>query len=91
VCDIKNVSTHMIKLIERELFLAEARGINNAIAVLYPRRVPFDLLIDRKVKIIFPTSLNYFALLQERGFNPEMRINETLIEFSKMRPMEDFL
>ena len=89
VSDIRNASPHMIKLVERELFLAEARGISNAIATLYPRRIPFDLLIDRKVKLVFPTGLNYFAPLQEAGFDPEMRINETLIEFSKLKPVED--
>lgn len=91
ICDLKNVSVHMVKLIERELFLAEARGISNAIAVVYPRKLPFDLLIDRRAKLIFPSGLNYFAPLQEAGFNPEMRINETLIEITKLKPVEEFL
>ncbi len=85
---IRGVNPRLVDLVERELFLAEARGIRGPLALLHPTH---GLLFDKKAKIIFFAGLNYLAPLYEINLNPELIVNEILIDFSELKPIEKYL
>ncbi len=91
IADVKEVSPHMMNILERELYLADARGIRGAVAVIIPRRERFGLYEGKRAKLIVVTGLNYFAPLFELGYNPEVRANETIFEFTKLKPIDEFI
>jgi len=85
---IKGVNPRLVDLVERELFLAEARGIRRPLAILHPTQ---GLLFDKKAKIIFLAGLNFLAPLYEINLKPELLVNEILIDFSELKPVEKYL
>ncbi len=91
IADVKEVSPHMMNILERELYLADARGIRGAVAVIMPRRESFGIYEGKRAKLVVVTGLNYFAPLFELGYNPDVRANETIFEFTKLKPIEEFM
>ena len=91
IADVKEVSPHMINILERELYLADARGIRGAVAVITPKRERFGIYEGKRAKLIVVTGLNYFAPLFELGYNPEVRANETIFEFTRLKPIDEFI
>lgn len=88
---IKSFNEFAIEVVEREIALADARGIRGVLTTSLPMDNRLKLPVYKKALLITLAGINYIAPLFERGIGPELRINETLVEFSEFKNIDKFI
>jgi|Deesub1362A_J573_1020465.scaffolds.fasta_scaffold00236_10 hypothetical protein len=92
IAAIRSFNIHAIDIVKKEIIKEKESGIGGIITVSYPSENLFSIpSAGFKVKLVVYAGLNYLAPLQELGMDPEIHINEALIDFSSFRDPEDYI
>jgi hypothetical protein len=89
VTAIRSFSPYALEDVRNEILLAEARGIGKTIAISPPMKDIFGIPTGRRAMIMFQAGINQLAPLFEAGFNPDLEINEVLVEFKEFRGVDE--
>ncbi len=88
VTAIKSFNEYAYESVEREIMLANARGISGVLAISSPMDNLLNLPTYKKALLIVLAGINHLAPLYEEGLDPEMMINQALIDFKAFRDID---
>lgn len=88
---IRSFSKQAIDIVRKEIEIAKTKGFGGVVTISHPSDKTFSLPPGNRARVIIAAGLNYLAPLQELGLNPELKINETLINFKEFKEPEYFV
>jgi len=91
IAAIKSFNGFAYEVVEREIMLADARGIKGVLTISLPMDNRLNLPTYKKALLIVLAGMNYIAPIHEKGLNPEFRINEVLVDFERFKDIDKFL
>ncbi|AGK60310.1 Uncharacterized protein conserved in archaea [Archaeoglobus sulfaticallidus PM70-1] len=91
IATIRSFNVHLIDVVKRRVSEIEEKGIRGIISISYPLENHIIQSINFKANLIIYAGVNYLAPLQEKGLNPEIHINEQLIEISEFKKPEKYI
>jgi len=91
VTAIKSFNEYAYEAVEREIMLANARGISGVLAISSPMDNILNLPAYKKALLIVLAGVNHIAPIYEEGYNPKLLINEALIEFKEFKDIDNFV
>ncbi|RLI82028.1 hypothetical protein DRP07_06060 [Archaeoglobales archaeon] len=81
VTAIRSFNPHALEEVRNEVILAESRGIGKVIAITPPMTDIFGIPTGRRAMMMFQAGINQLSPLYELGLDPELKINQALIDF----------
>lgn len=91
VTAVKSFNEYAYESVEREIMLANARGITGMLTISSPMDNKLNLPAYKKALLIVLAGVNYLAPLYEKGLNSELRINEILVDFKEFKDIDEFI
>ncbi len=91
VTAIKSFNEYAYESVEREVMLANARGISGVLAISSPLDNLLNLPTYKKALLIVLAGVNHLAPLYEEGLNPKMMINQALIDFKAFKDIDSYI
>ncbi len=88
VTAVKSFSEYAYEFVEREVMLANARGITGVLTISSPMDNKLNLPVYKKALLIVLAGVNSLAPLYEKGLNPELKINEILLDFKEFKDID---
>ncbi len=91
VTAVKSFNEYAYESVEREIMLANARGITGVLTISLPMDNKLNLPVYKKALLIVLAGVNHLAPLYEKGLNPELKINEVLVDFKEFKDIDKFI
>ncbi|MCD6493051.1 MAG: DUF128 domain-containing protein [Archaeoglobaceae archaeon] len=91
VTAVKSFNEYAYESVEREIMLANARGITGMLTISSPMDNKLNLPAYKKALLVVLAGVNHLAPLYEKGLNPELKINEVLVDFKEFKNIDKFI